>query len=151
VLRKGSDIAIVSLGSRLAEALSAAEKLETLGFSVTVADARFAKPVDETLILDLASRHDLMITIEEGSGGGFGSAVLTLLSDEGLLDHGLKVRSLRLPDTFIEQDKPDRMIAEAGLDAEGILRCALQAYGTQPLARPIPRGERHDRKTGVGS
>jgi 1-deoxy-D-xylulose-5-phosphate synthase len=73
------------------------------------------------------------------------------LSDEGLLDHGLKVRSLRLPDEFIEQDKPERMIAEAGLDADGILRCALQAYGTQPLASPIARGERHDRKTRVGS
>jgi len=152
VLRKGSDIALVSLGSRLAEALTAAEKLEALGFSVTVADARFAKPIDEALMRELAASHDLMITIEEGSGGGFGAAVMTLLSDEGLLDHGLKIRSLRLPDGFIEHDKPERMLAEAGLDADGILRCALQAYGTQPLAKPrSARGERHDRKTGVGS
>ncbi len=156
ILRTGKDIALVSLGSRLSDALAAAEQLENVGFSVTVADARFAKPIDEELICQLAQTHDLLITIEEGSSGGFGSAVLTLLSDKGLLDQGVKVRTLRLPDLFIEHDKPDMMIAQAGLDASGILRCALEAYGSQPImtlrtGRTIPRGERYDRKTSVAT
>jgi 1-deoxy-D-xylulose-5-phosphate synthase len=156
ILRTGKDIALVSLGSRLSDALAAAEQLENVGFSVTVADARFAKPIDEDMICQFAQTHDLVITIEEGSSGGFGSAVLTLLSDKGLLDQGVKVRTLRLPDLFIEHDKPDIMIAQAGLDASGILRCALEAYGSQPImtlrtGRTIPRGERYDRKTSVAT
>ncbi len=129
VLREGSRIAILSLGARLAEALKAAEELAAHGLSTTVADARFAKPLDRELILRLAYEHELLITIEEGSIGGFGSHVLTLLSDAGALDSGLKVRSMTLPDAFQEHDKPERMYAAAGLDAKGIVARALAALG----------------------
>jgi 1-deoxy-D-xylulose-5-phosphate synthase len=109
------------LGTRLSEALKAAEELEARGLSTTVADARFAKPLDEELILRLAREHEVLITLEEGSVGGFGSHVLQLLSDRGALDHGLKVRALVLPDVFIDHDKPERMYASAGLDAPAIV------------------------------
>jgi len=129
VLREGSRIAILSLGARLAEALKAAEELAARGLSTTVADARFAKPLDRELILRLAADHELLITIEEGAIGGFGAHALTLLSDEGALDNGLKVRSMTLPDVFQEHDKPERMYAAAGLDAKGIVAKALAALG----------------------
>jgi 1-deoxy-D-xylulose-5-phosphate synthase len=129
VLREGSRIAILSLGARLAEALKAAEELAARGLSTTVADARFAKPLDRELILNLARDHELMITIEEGAIGGFGAHVLTLLSDAGALDNGLKVRSMTLPDVFLDHDKPERMYAAAGLDAKGIVARALAALG----------------------
>jgi 1-deoxy-D-xylulose-5-phosphate synthase len=129
VLREGSRIAILSLGARLAEAMKAAEELAARGLSTTVADARFAKPLDRELILRLAARHELLITIEEGSIGGFGSHVLTLLSDAGALDNGLKVRTMTLPDVFQEHDKPERMYAAAGLDAKGIVTRAMAALG----------------------
>jgi len=129
VLREGSRIAILSLGARLAEAMKAAEELAARGLSTTVADARFAKPLDSELILRLAARHELLITIEEGSIGGFGSHVLTLLSDAGVLDNGLKVRTMTLPDVFQEHDKPERMYAAAGLDAKGIVTRAIAALG----------------------
>jgi 1-deoxy-D-xylulose-5-phosphate synthase len=127
VLREGSRVAILSLGTRLAEALKAADQLEARGLSTTVADARFAKPLDEAMILDLARRHEVLVTVEEGAIGGFGSFVLHLLAMKGALDHGLRVRALVLPDTYQEQDKPERMYAAAGLDAAGIVRSVLSA------------------------
>jgi 1-deoxy-D-xylulose-5-phosphate synthase len=129
VVREGSRIAILSLGTRLGEALKAAEELAARGLSTTVADARFAKPLDRELILRLAATHKLLITIEEGAAGGFGAHVLTLLSDAGALEHGLKVRTMTLPDKFQDHDKPDRMYAAAGLDAKGIVAKAIAALG----------------------
>jgi 1-deoxy-D-xylulose-5-phosphate synthase len=121
IMREGTRIAILSLGTRLAEALKASEELEIRGLSATVADARFAKPLDEEMILRLAREHELLITVEEGSIGGFGSQVLQLLSERGALDRGLKVRSMVLPDIFIDHDKPERMYARAGLDSAAIV------------------------------
>ena len=129
ILREGSRIAILTLGARLAEGLKAAEELAARGLSTTVADARFAKPLDRDLILRLAAEHELLITVEEGARGGFGAHVLTLLSDEGALGNGLKVRTMTLPDVFQDQDKPERMYAAAGLDAKGIVAKALAALG----------------------
>ena len=129
VVREGSRIAILSLGTRLGEALNAAEELAARGLSTTVADARFAKPLDRELILRLAATHKLLITIEEGAAGGFGAHVLTLLSDAGALEHGLKVRTMTLPDKFQDHDKPERMYAAAGLDAKGIVAKAIAALG----------------------
>ncbi|HWY84348.1 MAG TPA: 1-deoxy-D-xylulose-5-phosphate synthase [Roseiarcus sp.] len=129
VVREGSRIAILSLGTRLGEALKAAEELAARGLSTTVADARFAKPLDRELILRLAATHKLLITIEEGAAGGFGAHVLTLLSDAGALEHGLKVRTMTLPDRFQDHDKPERMYAAAGLDAKGIVAKAIAALG----------------------
>jgi 1-deoxy-D-xylulose-5-phosphate synthase len=129
VLREGSRIAILSLGARLGEALKAADELAARGLSTTVADARFAKPLDRELILRLATTHKLLITIEEGAAGGFGAHVLTLLSDAGALDNGLKVRTMTLPDKFQDHDKPERMYAAAGLDAKGIVAKAVAALG----------------------
>ena len=129
VLREGSRVAILSLGARLAEALKAADELAARGLSTTVADARFAKPLDQELILKLAAKHKLLITIEEGAAGGFGAHVLTLLSEAGALENGLKVRVMTLPDKFQDQDKPDRMYAAAGLDAKGIVAKAIAALG----------------------
>ncbi len=129
VVREGSRIAILSLGTRLGEALKAAEELAARGLSTTVADARFAKPLDRELILRLAATHKLLITVEEGAAGGFGAHVLTLLSDAGALEHGLKVRTMTLPDTFQDHDKPERMYAAAGLDAKGIVAKAIAALG----------------------
>jgi 1-deoxy-D-xylulose-5-phosphate synthase len=127
VVREGSAIAILSLGTRLQDALLAADQLAARGLSATVVDARFAKPLDEALILDLARGHEALITVEEGSMGGFGAFVLQLLASRGALDRGLKVRTLTLPDRFQDQDKPEAMIADAGLDAPGIVRAALAA------------------------
>ncbi|HXQ47831.1 MAG TPA: 1-deoxy-D-xylulose-5-phosphate synthase [Caulobacteraceae bacterium] len=129
VLREGSAVAILSLGGRLAEALHAADLLAARGYSATVADARFAKPLDEALILRLAREHEALITVEEGAMGGFGAFVLHLLAERGALDRGLRVRTLTLPDVFQDQDKPEAMYAQAGLDAEGIVRAALGALG----------------------
>jgi 1-deoxy-D-xylulose-5-phosphate synthase len=129
VVREGSRIAILSLGTRLQEALKAADELAARGLSTTVADARFAKPLDRELILRLAATHKLLITIEEGAAGGFGAHVLTLLSDAGALEHGLKVRTMTLPDKFQDHDKPERMYAAAGLDAKGIVAKAIAALG----------------------
>jgi 1-deoxy-D-xylulose-5-phosphate synthase len=129
IVREGSTIAILSLGTRLSEALLAADQLAAQGLSTTVADARFMKPLDEDLIRSLARNHEVLITIEEGSVGGFGSHVLEFLSGEGLLDGGLKVRTLTLPDTFIDQDKPEVMYAKAGLDSAAIVAKAFSALG----------------------
>jgi 1-deoxy-D-xylulose-5-phosphate synthase len=129
ILREGARIAILSLGTRLGEAMKAAEDLFARGLSTTVADARFAKPLDRELVLRLAATHEVLITIEEGSVGGFGSHVLSLLAESGALDAGLKVRSMTLPDAFQDQDKPDRLYAAAGLDAKAIVAKAIEALG----------------------
>ena len=135
IVREGTRIALLSLGTRLAECLAAAELLGQRGLSTTVADARFAKPLDEAMILRLAREHEVLVTVEEGSVGGFGSHVLHLLAREGMLDGGLKVRSLTLPDTFQEHGKPEAMYAEAGLDAAGIVRTVENALGRSQAAR----------------
>jgi 1-deoxy-D-xylulose-5-phosphate synthase len=129
ILREGSRIAILTLGARLAEGLKAADELAARGLPTTVADARFAKPLDRELILRLAAEHEVLITVEEGAVGGFGAHVLTLLSSTGALDNGLKVRVMTLPDAFQGQDRPERMYAAAGLDAKGIVARALEALG----------------------
>src|SRR5215207_9009592 len=129
VLREGSSIALLSYGTRLQECLKAAEELAAFGLSTTVADARFAKPLDEELVLRLARDHEVLITIEEGAIGGFGAQVLHLLAERGALDHGLKLRAMVLPDRFIEHEKPERMYAEAGLDAAGIVAKVFEALG----------------------
>ena len=136
IVREGSRVAILSLGTRLSEALKAAEELESRGLSTTVADARFAKPLDEDMILRLAREHEVLITVEEGSIGGFGAFVLQLLADRGALDRGgLKVRSLVLPDTYIDHDKPERMYAKAGLDAAGIVTRVFEALGQEAASK----------------
>jgi len=134
ILREGTAVAILSFGTRLGEALKAADMLAARGLSATVADARFAKPLDVELILRLAREHEALITVEEGAVGGFGSFVLQTLAEHGALDRGLKVRSLVLPDIFQDQDKPEAMYAQAGLDAEGIVRGALAALGADNIA-----------------
>ncbi|MGD9811504.1 MAG: transketolase C-terminal domain-containing protein, partial [Sphingobium sp.] len=127
IVREGHKVAILSLGTRLEEALKAADALDARGLSTTVADLRFAKPLDEALIRRLLASHEVAVTIEEGSIGGLGAHVLTMASDTGLIDTGLKLRTLRLPDHFQEQDKPERQYAEAGLDADGIVGTVLSA------------------------
>jgi 1-deoxy-D-xylulose-5-phosphate synthase len=129
IVREGTAIAILSLGTRLADCLKAADQLAARGLSATVADARFAKPLDEDLIIRLAREHEALIIVEEGAMGGFGAFVLQFLAEKGALDRGLKIRSLTLPDRFQDQDKPEAMIADAGLDAEGVLRAALSVLG----------------------
>ncbi|MDR6871440.1 1-deoxy-D-xylulose-5-phosphate synthase [Bosea sp. BE125] len=129
VVREGTRVALLSLGTRLAECLMAAEQLGQRGLSTSVVDARFAKPLDEALILRLAREHEILVTVEEGSVGGFGSHVLHLLARSGMLDGGLKVRTLTLPDIFQDQDKPEAMYAQAGLDAAGIVRTVEGALG----------------------
>ena len=127
IVREGKKVAILSLGTRLAEALKAADMLDGKGLSTTVADLRFAKPLDQELIRRLATTHEVCVTIEEASIGGLGAHVLTLASDEGLIDAGLKLRTMRLPDRFQDQDKPEKQYAEAGLDADGIVETVLKA------------------------
>ncbi|MGH6615876.1 1-deoxy-D-xylulose-5-phosphate synthase [Sphingomonas sp.] len=127
IVREGKKVAILSLGTRLAEALKAADALDAKGLSTTVADLRFAKPLDEALIRKLLTTHEVAVTIEEGAVGGLGAHVLTLASDTGLVDTGLKIRTMRLPDIFQDQDKPDKQYAEAGLDADAIVETVLKA------------------------
>ena len=127
IVREGKTVAILSLGCRLGEALLAADDLDARGLSTTVADLRFAKPLDHALIRKLALSHDVLVTIEEGAVGGFGAHVLTWLSDEGLTDQGLKVRTMRLPDIFQEHDGPVAQYATAGLDAPHIVETVLSA------------------------
>jgi len=120
IIKEGKKVAILSFGTRLQESLKAASLLDAKGISTTVADARFAKPLDQKLIIDLCLNHEVLITIEEGSVGGFGSHVLQLLSERGILEKGLKIRSMILPDQFIDQDTPENMYRAAGLDAKSI-------------------------------
>jgi len=129
IVREGSKIALFSFGARLAECLKAADELATYGLSTTVADARFAKPLDVDLLLRLAREHEVLVTVEEGSIGGFAGFVMQALAEHGVLDRGLKVRSMVLPDIFIDQDSPNAMYAKAGLDAKGIVAKAFQALG----------------------
>ncbi len=129
VMREGSSVAILSFGTRLQESLLAADMLAARGFSTTVADARFAKPLDHDLIRRLAKEHEVLLTIEEGAIGGFGAHVLHFLAEDGRLDKGLKVRTMVLPDIFIDQDKPEVMYAVAGLNAQQIVEKALGAMG----------------------
>jgi 1-deoxy-D-xylulose-5-phosphate synthase len=129
IVREGSAVALLSLGTRLVECLKAADQLAALGLPATVADARFAKPLDADLIRRLVHNHEVLITIEEGSVGGFGSFVLQHLAGEGLLDRGLKVRQMVLPDSFIDQDKPEKMYEVAGLNAPHIVATVLSTLG----------------------
>jgi 1-deoxy-D-xylulose-5-phosphate synthase len=134
VLREGNRVALLSFGTRLGECLKAADHLAAHGLSTTVADARFAKPLDVDLVLRLAREHELLVTIEEGSIGGFGSYVIHALAERDLIGNGLKVRSMVLPDIFMDQDKPDKMYAKAGLDSAGITAQVMQILG-KPVAR----------------
>ena len=134
ILREGTSVAILSLGARLGEALKAADQLGAMGLSTTVADARFMKPLDRDLVARLAKEHEVLVMIEEGSIGGFGSHVLQYLAEAGLLDRGLKVRSMVLPDVFIDHDAPARMYERAGLAAPDIVKTALSALGRDALA-----------------
>jgi 1-deoxy-D-xylulose-5-phosphate synthase len=127
IVREGRQVAILSLGTRLEEALKAAEALEAKGLSATVADLRFAKPLDEAMIRRLLTTHEVAVTIEEGAVGGLGAHVLTLASDQGLIDNGLKLRTMRLPDIFQDQDKPEKQYADARLDADAIVDTVLTA------------------------
>ncbi|AGK56671.1 1-deoxy-D-xylulose-5-phosphate synthase [Hyphomicrobium denitrificans 1NES1] len=127
ILREGSTVALLSIGTRLGEAMKAADQLAALGLSTTVADARFMKPLDTDLIRQLAQNHEVLVTIEEGSVGGFGSHVLQYLADNGLLEHGLKVRAKVMPDCFVDQDKPEAMYQKAGLSAGGIVETVRDA------------------------
>ena len=133
VLREGTRVAILSYGTRLGECLAAAERLDAMGLSTTVADARFAKPLDRALIRRLAQHHEALITVEEGSVGGFGSFVLHALADDGLFEAGLKIKTLTLPDRFQDQDTQARLYAQAGLDADAIVAVATG------LCRPAAR------------
>ena len=130
ILREGTSVAMLSFGARLGDCLKAADELARLGYSTTVADARFAKPLDIDLLLRLAREHEVLITIEEGAIGGFGAHALHALAEHGVLDGGMKVRSMVLPDVFIDQDSPAAMYAKAGLDAKGIVAKAIEAFGS---------------------
>jgi 1-deoxy-D-xylulose-5-phosphate synthase len=134
VVREGSAVALLSLGTRLQECLKAADQLAAFGLPTTVADARFAKPLDAALVRRLAQNHEVLLTVEEGSVGGFGSFVLQYLAGEGLLDRGLKIRQMVLPDIFIDHDKPEKMYEKAGLDAAGIVATVLATLGRETSA-----------------
>ncbi|TNC74959.1 1-deoxy-D-xylulose-5-phosphate synthase [Rubellimicrobium roseum] len=137
VVREGAGVALLSFGTRLHEALRAAEALEARGIRPTVADARFAKPLDRDLILRLAREHEVLVTLEEGAIGGFGSHVAQLLAEEGIFDRGLKFRSMTLPDSFIDQASPREMYAMAGLEAQDIEAKVLEALGLKVLGRTV--------------
>jgi len=137
ILREGTKVALFSYGARLGECLKAADELATYGLSTTVADARFAKPLDRDLILRLAAEHELIVTVEEGAVGGFGAHVLSLLAEAGALDSELKVRTMTLPDRFQDQDKPERQYSAAGLDAKAIIAKVLAAFAAGGAASLI--------------
>ena len=135
MIRQGARVALLSFGTRLAEVLKAAEALSARGLTPTIADARFAKPLDRNLILELARTHEALITIEEGAIGGFGSHVAQLLADEGIFDHGLKFRSMVLPDTFIDQASPEAMYRVAGMNAPEIEAKVLEVLGVATVGK----------------
>ncbi len=137
ILREGTKVALLSFGGRSGECLKAADELDAAGLSTTVADARFAKPLDIDLVLRLAREHEVMITIEEGSIGGFGSQVLHALAERGLFDSGLKIRPMVLPDRFLDQDKPEAMYAAANLNAQAIVTRVFEALGRSAI--PVRR------------
>jgi 1-deoxy-D-xylulose-5-phosphate synthase len=136
IMREGTKIALLSLGGRLGECIKAAQELGTYGLSTTVADARFAKPLDTDLVNRLAREHEVVITIEEGAIGGFGSQVLHHLAMSGLLDHGLKIRTMVLPDVFLDHDSPQAQYDQAGLNARHIVATALSALGREIARQP---------------
>ena len=138
IIKKGNRVAILNFGTRLQECLKASEKLEAQGISTTIADARFAKPLDHKLIMNLSLNHEVILTIEEGSIGGFGSHVFQMLSERGMFDKGLKIRSMILPDQFIDQDTPENMYKKAGLDAIAIEEKVLSTLKSNIL---IPKGK----------
>jgi 1-deoxy-D-xylulose-5-phosphate synthase len=137
ILHEGDKVALLCLGTRLGECLKAAEELAGYGLPATVADARFAKPLDTDLVLRLAREHEVMITIEEGSIGGFGGYVMQALADAGVFDRGLKFRSMVLPDAFIDHDSPNAMYAKAGLDAKGIVAKVFEALGKNAVGDTV--------------
>jgi 1-deoxy-D-xylulose-5-phosphate synthase len=137
VLREGTKVALLSFGARLGECLKAAEELGARGLSTTVADARFAKPLDADLVRRLASEHEVLVTIEEGAIGGFAAQVMQFLATAGLLDAGLKIRPMILPDRFVEHDTPTRQYEDAGLDARHIVATTLAALGAAAVTRPV--------------
>jgi 1-deoxy-D-xylulose-5-phosphate synthase len=137
IMREGSKVALLSFGARLGECLKAADELDTLGLSTTVADARFMKPLDLGMILKLAREHEVLITIEEGSIGGFGTHVLQSLADHGALNGHVRVRNLVLPDTYIDHDSPAAMYAQAGLDAKGIVAKVFEALGKDKASETV--------------
>jgi len=139
VLREGTKVALLSFGARLQECFKAADELNAQGFSTTVADARFCKPLDEDLVCRLAREHEVFITIEEGAIGGFGSHVLQLLAEKGMLDRGCKVRPMILPDIFIDHDKPEIMYEKAGLAASNIVATALGAFDNSVSEMATPK------------
>jgi 1-deoxy-D-xylulose-5-phosphate synthase len=139
ILREGTKVAVLNLGGRLAESMKAAEELAARGLSTTLADARFAKPLDHDLIRRLASEHEVMITIEEGAVGGFAAHVMQFLATEGLLDSGLRLRPMVLPDIFIDQDTPENQYDQAGLNARHIVATALKALGLDMEAAAAAR------------
>jgi 1-deoxy-D-xylulose-5-phosphate synthase len=141
IVKEGSGIAILNFGTRMTQVLLAAERMAGYGLSPTIADARFAKPLDTDLIRRLAREHEVLITIEEGASGGFGAHVMHFLAHDGLLDRGLKIRPMTLPDVFQDHDSPDKMYAQAGLDADGIVRTALNALGRGGEAMHLAAGK----------
>ena len=138
IIKEGNRVAILNFGTRLQECLKTSEKLEAQGISTTIADAKFAKPLDQKLIMDLSLNHEVILTIEEGSIGGFGSHVFQMLSERGMFDKGLKIRSMILPDQFIDQDTPENMYKKAGLDAIAIEEKVLSTLKSNIL---IPKGK----------
>jgi len=136
IIREGTKVALLSLGTRLADCQKAADELLARGLPTTVADARFAKPLDVDLVVNLAEDHEVLVTVEEGSRGGFGAYVLETLADKGALDHGLKVRTITMPDLFLEHAKPEDQVAAAGLTASGIVDIVLAALGQDVSKRP---------------
>ena len=137
IVREGTKVALLSFGTRLQECLGAADELAAAGLSTTVADARFAKPLDHDLIRRLAREHEVLVTIEEGAAGGFAAHVLQFLATDGLLDRGLKVRVLTLPDSYQDHAKPEVMYANAGLDRAGIVHTVFAALGREEVAAPF--------------
>ena len=135
IVQEGARVALLSFGARLSEVLKAGEALSARGITPTIADARFAKPLDQGMILDLAANHEALITIEEGAVGGFGSHVAQLLADEGVFDSGLKYRSMVLPDTFIDQASPAQMYDVAAMNAADIEAKVLAVLGVEALGR----------------
>jgi 1-deoxy-D-xylulose-5-phosphate synthase len=137
IIREGTKVALLSFGTRLGECEKAADELTAHGLSTTIADARFMKPLDLELVLKLAREHEILITIEEGAIGGFGSHVMQTLAEHGMLDNGLRVRSMVLPDVFLDHDSPNAMYARAGLDAKGIVKKAFETLGKDFKAETV--------------
>jgi 1-deoxy-D-xylulose-5-phosphate synthase len=137
IVQEGHKVALLSYGGRLGECLTAAKELKALGLSATVADARFAKPLDVELLTRLVRNHEVLVTVEEGAIGGFGAYVLQALAEHGLIERGLRVRCMVLPDRFIDQDSPNAMYAQAGLDAKGIVAKVFEALGKDAAAETV--------------